>query len=54
MAFAKLIAIDIGGFKGDLDYLATYAVSLLAIGNTLLRPFYGMIADNAGPKHYTK
>jgi MFS family permease len=51
IAFAKLIAIDIGGLKGDLDYLATYAVSILAIGNTVLRPFYGMIADNAGPKH---
>ncbi|GEM_PF-1541312 len=51
IAFARLIAIDIGGFKGGLDYLATYAISILAIGNTVLRPFYGMIADNVGPKH---
>ncbi|MEM2297670.1 MAG: MFS transporter [Ignisphaera sp.] len=50
IGYAKLIAIDITGLKDSLDYMATFAVSVLAIGNTILRPFYGKLIDLIGPK----
>jgi len=50
IGYAKLIATDITGLKSNLEWLATLAVSLLAISNAVGRPFFGSVCDRIGPK----
>jgi len=50
IGYAKLIATDITGLKGSLEWLATLAVSVLAISNAVGRPFFGSVCDRIGPK----
>lgn len=50
IGYGKLIAMDIADLKNSLDYMATFSVSILAIGNTILRPFYGKLTDLIGPR----
>jgi len=50
IGYAKLIASDITGLKGGLEWLATLAVSVLAISNAVGRPFFGSVCDRIGPK----
>ena len=50
IGYAKLIATDITGLKGGLEWLATLAVSVLAISNAVGRPFFGSVCDRIGPK----
>lgn len=50
IGYAKLIATDITGLKGSLEWLATLAVSVLAMSNAVGRPFFGSVCDRIGPK----
>lgn len=50
IGYAKLIAIDITGLKGDLEWLAILSVSFLAVSNAVGRPVFGAICDRIGPK----
>jgi len=50
IGYAKLIATDITHLKGGLEWLATLAVSVLAVSNAVGRPFFGSICDRIGPK----
>lgn len=50
IGYAKLIAMDITGLKGTFEWLATLAVSVLAISNAAGRPIFGVICDIVGPK----
>jgi len=50
IGYAKLIATDITGLKGGLEWLATLAVSVLAVSNAVGRPFFGSVCDKIGPK----
>jgi len=51
IGYAKLIATDITGLKGNLEWLAVLAVSLLAVSNALGRPIFGWVCDKIGPKN---
>jgi len=51
IGYAKLIAIDITGLKGNLEWLATLSVSALAIANAVGRPVFGAVCDRIGPKN---
>jgi len=51
IGYAKLIATDITGLKGNLERLAVLAVSLLAVSNALGRPIFGWVCDKTGPKN---
>lgn len=50
IGYAKQIATDITGLKGNLEWLAILAVSVLSISNALGRPAFGSICDRIGPK----
>ena len=50
IGYAKLIAIDITGLKGNLEWIATLSVSILAASNAVGRPVFGAICDRIGPK----
>ncbi len=50
IGYAKLIAMDITGLRNNLEYLATFTVSILAIGNASGRPIMGKLADVIGSK----
>jgi len=50
IGYAKLIATDITGLKGSQEWLATLAVSVLAVSNAVGRPFFGSVCDRIGPK----
>lgn len=50
IGYAKLIAMDITGLRNDLEYLATFTVSVISIGNAAGRPIMGKLADAIGPK----
>ena len=50
IGYAKLIATDITGLKGDLAWLAVLSVSVLAVSNAVGRPLFGTICDRLGPK----
>lgn len=47
IGYAKLIAIDI---TGCAEWLATLAVSVLAVSNAVGRPLFGSVCDRIGPK----
>jgi MFS family permease len=51
IGYAKLIAMDVTKLTGELEWLATLAVSVLAIANALGRPTFGAICDRIGPKY---
>jgi len=50
IGYAKLIATDITGLRGSLEWLAVLAVSVLAVSNALGRPLFGAVCDRIGPK----
>lgn len=50
IGYAKLIATDITGLKGSLEWMAVLAVSILAASNALGRPMFGALCDRVGPK----
>lgn len=50
IGYAKLIATDITGLKGDLEWMAILSVSILAILNAIGRPIFGVVCDRIGPK----
>jgi MFS family permease len=48
---AAQIATDVTGLKGELAWMATLAVQILAIGNSLGRPVMGWVCDRLGPRN---
>ena len=50
IGYAKLIATDIAGLVGDLEWLSVLAVSVLAIANAAGRPLFGAVCDRIGPR----
>ncbi len=50
IGYAKLIATDITGLTGDLEWLAVLSVSVLAVSNAVGRPLFGAICDRIGPR----
>jgi MFS family permease len=50
IGYAKIIATDITGLKGSLEWMAVLAVSVLAVANAVGRPFFGSLCDRIGPK----
>ena len=50
IGYAKIIGTDITGLKGDLEWMAVLAVSVLAVANAVGRPFFGSLCDRIGPK----
>lgn len=50
IGYAKPIATDITGLKGDLSWLAVVSVSVLAVANAVGRPFFGSVCDRIGPR----
>ena len=50
IGYAKLLATDITGLKGSLEWLGTLSVSILAISNAVGRPFFGSVCDRIGPR----
>jgi len=50
IGYAKIIATDITGLKGSLEWMAVLAVSVLAVANAVGRPFFGSLCDSIGPK----
>ena len=50
IGYAKLIAVDITGLKGDLEWLVILSVSILAVFNAVGRPVFGAICDRIGPR----
>jgi len=50
IGYAKIIATDITGLKGSLEWMAVLVVSVLAVANAVGRPFFGSLCDRIGPK----
>ena len=50
IGYAKLIATDITGLTGNLEWLAVLSVSVLAVSNAVGRPLFGAICDRIGPR----
>jgi len=50
IGYAKIIATDITGLKGSLEWMAVLAVSVIAVANAVGRPFFGSLCDRIGPK----
>jgi len=50
IGYAKLMAIDITGLTGDLEWLAILSVSILAVLNAVGRPVFGAVCDRIGPR----
>jgi MFS family permease len=46
----KLIATDITGLTGNLEWLAVLSVSVLAVSNAVGRPLFGALCDRIGPR----
>ena len=50
IGYGKIIATDITGLKGTLEWMAVLVVSVLAVANAVGRPFFGSLCDRIGPK----
>jgi len=48
---AKQIATTVTGLTGDMTWLTTLAVSVLAVANAGGRPFFGSVCDRIGPRN---
>jgi OFA family oxalate/formate antiporter-like MFS transporter len=51
IGYAKPIAVDVTGLKGDLGWLAVLAVSVLGLANAVGRPSFGSLCDRIGPRN---
>ena len=50
VGYGRQIATDVAGLKGQLEWLAVLAVSVLSLSNAVGRPAFGWMCDRIGPK----